>query len=419
MKTDSYRNALPCRRRRVLAAALCLLLPICAWAGPVSGVTVRQRYPWNGLVDISFSLSEDAIVTVSATDTGTGAVLPVATLSEGGEAIANGQTGLAAGEHRLVWNADTDVPNALHENVEVTVSADNSLYMIIDLTKTDANGKFTISYRSGPPIGGWPVEYKTKKLVLRKIKAGKFRMGSPSSEWGRDTNETLHFVTLTEDFYFSIFEVTLGQLFLVTGESPDFYSWGTQYPARLSSGSAQAYSKASAFAETLSSKAGVSVNLPTEAQWEYACRAGTNTALYTGGNPSCIAELRIEFAGREYFADWGSNGRQSPPLYNGDNTYSIPVGELLPNPWGLYDMCGNLSEVCRDVYVADLSSSSVVDPITTTGSEYYVVRGGDWRSADRRCRSAWRSNGLPKDPFNSSSSDQKIGFRVIVAVPAT
>ena len=335
---------------------------------------VRQRYPWNGLVDISFSLSEDAIVTVSATDTGTGAVLPVATLAEGGEAVVNGQTGLAAGEHKLVWNADTDVPNALHENVEVTVSADNSLYMVIDLTKKDANGKFVSSYRSGPPVGGWPIEYKTKYLVLRKIKAGTFRMGSPSSEWGRQNNEDVHMVTISKDYYIAIFETTMAQSFLAGGPSTtnSVPFWTPEYPFYRSGSNASSYAGSTAnvaalVSESLSNSTDFDFALPTEAQWEYACRAGTTTALYTGTNPSSKNHIWIELSGYELFkADAGP--------YALNSTKMLPVGMFRPNPWGLFDMYGNVQEICRDLYKKNLSNTAVTNPCIQTGAGN-VVKG--------------------------------------------
>lgn len=367
------------RRLRFFAAAVFAVFVSAAEAsGPVSGVMVRQRYPWNGLVDISFSLSEDAIVTVSATDTGTGAVLPVATLAEGGEAVVNGQTGLAAGEHKLVWNADTDVPNALHENVEVTVSADNSLYMVIDLTKKDANGKFVSSYRSGPPVGGWPIEYKTKYLVLRKIKAGTFRMGSPSSEWGRRDNEDVHMVTISKDYYIAIFETTMAQSFLAGGPSTtnSVYLWTPEYPFYRSGSSGNStpnpYAESTAnvaalVSESLSNATDFDFALPTEAQWEYACRAGTTTALYTGTNPSSKNHIWIELSGYELFK---ADGVQ----YFLNTTKTLPVGMFRPNPWGLFDMYGNVQEICRDLYKKNLSNTAVTDPYIQTGSGN-VVKG--------------------------------------------
>lgn len=376
MNTDSSIPVLRRRSHRLAAGLLCFLLPLCAWSGPVSGVTAQQRYPWNGLVDISFSLSEDAIVTVSATDTGTGAVLPVATLSEDGEAIANGQTGLAAGEHRLVWNADTDVPNALHENVEVTVSADNSLYMIVDLTKV--NGKYPVSYRAGPPVGGWPIEYKTKHLVLRKIKAGTFRMGSPSSEWGRRDNEDVHMVTISKDYYIAIFETTMAQSFLAGGPSTtnSVYLWTPEYPFYRSGSSGNStpnpYAESTAnvaalVSESLSNATDFDFALPTEAQWEYACRAGTSTALYTGANPSSKNHIWIELSGYELF-----KGDAGPYALN--STKMLPVGMFRPNPWGLFDMYGNVQEICRDLYKKNLSNTAVTDPCIQTGSGN-VVKG--------------------------------------------
>ena len=398
------------RRLRFFAAAVFAVFVSAAEAsGPVSGVTVRQRYPWNGLVDISFSLSEDAIVTVSATDTGTGTVLPVATLSEGGEAVVNGQTGLATGEHKLVWNADTDVPNALHENVEVTVSADNSLYMIVKLTKE--NGRYPISYRAGPPVGGWPIEYKTKYLVLRKIKAGTFMMGSPTSEWGRGTNEDQHKVTISQSFYIGVFELTQGQGFLVAGISPT----APEYPIKYTE------EDAASILNNLSSGTSLEFQLPTEAQWEYACRAGTSSSFYTGTSPSSKDEMVLEVAGFEAYPRTIMKSGYNAQVYcvggHALVDWAIPVGSFSPSPWGLYDMGGNRREVCRDIYKANLGSTAVVDPCITSGSSQLVTKGGNLRGREdstyrddiSSVRPAFRVGYKTYDSGDSSN-----GFRVVV-----
>lgn len=416
MNTDSSLPVLRRRSHRLAAGLLCFLLPLCAWAGPVSGVTAQQRFPWNGLVDVTFRLDAAAVLTISAVDTSTGTALPVNTLTAEGREFRNGETSLDAGECRIVWDAGADVPGAVYENVEVSVSVDEDLYMVVDLTKK-VNGKFPISYLSGPPAGGWPLEYKTKKLVLRKIKAGTFLMGSPTSEWGRVTNENQHQVTLTKDFYIGIYEVTEGQAWLVDRAACTNYLYGTrsclspEFPVQifqLSSANTKPFP--SVFENLLSNSTGISFSLPTEAQWEYACRAGTTSALYTGTNPESIQDLVLDLNGREVFGRVLGNELEEPAavfvLRGTNDSACTAVGLFKPNPWGLYDMYGNLRELCKDTYVASLGGP-VTDPCIT-GGRNPVMKGGCVGYTLNAPRSATRAEFVGNSVY--------CGFRV-VAMP--
>lgn len=321
----NIKNLIPAMKIEKCVVVGVIGMMMCASAGVVSNVNVSNRYPWNGMVDVRFNLNQDAVVTLTAKDTVGGTNLMTRTLSEAGIPIQNGTTCLSVGDRHVVWNAAVDYPNSVFENVEIAVSADVSLYMIINLTKS--GGKNEITYCAGMPKSGWPVEYKTKYLVLRRIKSGTFTMGSPTSEWGRNSNETQTEQTISSDYYIGIYEVTYGQLWKVTGITSTSYGWSADYPAWINA------TQADSFVSTLTEGCGKTIQLPTEAQWEYACRAGTTSALYTGSTPSSSYALRIELAGRENFA----NGT--------DQTGYYPVGVLLPNPWGLYDMYGNRGEV--------------------------------------------------------------------------
>ena len=382
-----------------------LLLPLAAAAAsPVSNVSAQQRFPWNGLVDITFRLDASAIVTVSATDAETGTTLSVNTMTVEGREFKNGETSLDAGERHIVWNAGADVPGAVYENVEVSVSADEKLYMVVDLSRK-VDGKYPVSYLSGPPSGGWKSEHKTKKLVLRKIKAGTFMMGSPSSAWGRYSNEVQHQVTLTQDYYLSIFEITQGQTYLACGTSATncISYWTPEYPWHyINYGSvswAHNTSLPDTFVGKLNSSTELSFSLPTEAQWEYACRAGTTTSLYTGSNPKNKLESMIALSGHEILGQVDNQNfvgdrhsqlsiEGTDSTFNGAPPKAAPVGSFSPNPWGLYDMLGNRPEIVKDTYKASLSGP-VVDPCITSGSEH-VGKGAGIGSADRDARAAFR-----------------------------
>jgi formylglycine-generating enzyme required for sulfatase activity len=244
-----------------------------------------------------------------------------------------------------------------------------------------------------------------------RIPAGTFLMGSPVTEPDRRSDEAQHEVTLTEDFYMSRYEITNAEYaaFLndtgvdETGEGTvDGFGLQTLVEAyalmgviwdgsawQPTSGRATCpvikvtWYGAKAFADW----AGMS--LPTEAQWEYACRAGTTTTWYFGNDPAVLGE----------YAWFASNAAG----------YTRPVGGKKPNPWGLYDMHGNALEWCADWYEADyLSLPTSEDPKGALSGSSRVVRGGNWGNAAQYNRSAWRTHYPP-----GTSGVSSMGFRVV------
>ncbi|MBO4795819.1 MAG: SUMF1/EgtB/PvdO family nonheme iron enzyme, partial [Verrucomicrobia bacterium] len=214
------------------------------------------------------------------------------------------------------------------------------------------------------------------------IEPGTFIMGSPEDELGRDDDEKQHQVTLTRGYWLGKYEVTQAQFEAVMGKNPSSFK-GADLPVENVS-----YVYALAFCKELTEieKAagrlpeGYEYTLPTEAQWEYACRAGTTTALNSGKNLSDTEQCpEIDEVG------WY--------LYNsGEKTH--PVGQKKPNAWGLYDMHGNVLEWCLD-WFGDYPTSSVTDPTgPSTGSDR-VVRGGGWSYDAGYCRSACRDYFYP------------------------
>ena len=222
----------------------------------------------------------------------------------------------------------------------------------------------------------------TMKLAL--IPAGKFMMGSPSGEANRSGEEPQHEVTISKPFYMGVTEVTQAQYEAVMGTNPSNFKGATNPVETVS------WNDAAEFCKKLSEKTGKTLRLPTEAEWEYACRAGTKTAFSFGDADTGLGD----------YAWFNGNNGNTPR----------PVGQKKPNPWGLYDMHGNVWEWCADWY-GDYPKGAATDPQGPASGTYRVLRGGAWFISPDFCRSAYRFINYPD--IRSS-----IGFRVVVSVSA-
>ena len=288
-----------------------------------------------------------------------------------------------------------------------------STYMVVDLSNNE------ISYLDDVPSGGWTSTYKTTKMVFRYIPAGSFTMGSPVGEFGRvNSQEKQHTVTLTKGFYIGVFEVTQKQYELVTGSNPtDYAQRGDDRPvakvsydmARGSSAGA-GWPSSSAVDSTsyigqLRTATGCNFDLPTEAQWEYACRATTTTSLNSGKNSSDYEDDNTAEVARYWYNT--SDGKGSSPYYRQHTT----VGCYLQNNWGLYDMHGNIAELCLDWFQNDLGTEAVTDPVGPSSSQYgRSLRGGDYSQEADIIRSAFRNSAY------SSSAPASNGLRLVLVV---
>jgi formylglycine-generating enzyme len=248
-----------------------------------------------------------------------------------------------------------------------------------------------------------------------RIPAGTFTMGSPETEKGRYAHETEHTVTLTKDFYMSKYEVTQREYLAVMGNNPSLFTttdWGgnaispdlNRPVETVSWDDAMSYCEKVTASEQAAGRlpAGWEYRLPTEAEWEYACRAGTSTPFHYGND---LRSGMANFDGRSEY-DGGTGTVNNP---NGTNLpRTTTVGSYAPNAFGLYDMHGNVREWCLDRY-GSYPGGSVTDPRgASTGSDR-VFRGGSWAYDARGCRSAYRDDRVPVHRVSD------FGFRPVLA----
>jgi formylglycine-generating enzyme required for sulfatase activity len=219
-------------------------------------------------------------------------------------------------------------------------------------------------------------------MTLRLIPAGTFQMGSPEVEKGRFDNERQHQVFLSRPFYLQTTPVTQGQWLAVMGNNPArFKKGGPECPVEGVS-----WNDAKEFISRLNEMEKTDTyRLPTEAEWEYACRAGTTTRFGCGDEEAKLQD----------YVWYGEN--------SGGKTH--PVGQKEPNTWGLHDMHGNVWEWCQDWY-GEYPPRPVIDPPGPETGEYRMLRGGSWYDLAWFLRSAVRSFRYPD--FRSGG----IGFRV-------
>ena len=289
-------------------------------------------------------------------------------------------------------------------------------YCVIDLTSKSNDGKYPMTWLDDIPKGGWSLEHKTRKLVLRRIPPGRFKFLGKYD------------VEITRPFYIGVFEFTCAQYELLTGKSvesivatqntEDQPLWDLKWNevcgdyVQISKDGVCvgvdgfAIPKENSLMWMLSQKTGRRFSLPTEAQWEYACRAGVDTAFNIGriGEDDCEAMRLCAY-------------NRFNPKYKIRNHYPvIHVGAYLPNRWGLYDMHGSLEEMCLDEFANedDLSATfgmGAADPCFNRGLKCpgeYVTKGGGWNSRPFECTMTSRNVRMEDSP------EWDVGFRVVM-----
>ena len=435
----------------------------------VTNVTVQQRWPWNGKVDIDYEVISDnaddsVFVYPLAKENDRNIAIAPRTLSGDGVDPAMVGARVKPGKHRMTWDMSVDEPMLHSSSFTVTLHAvKGGMYLVVDLSEGPTAEKYPIRYSDTPPDITSDL-CRTGELWLRLCLPGTFMMGSPSDEPGKEEAvyegggglnstrkgyENLHQVTLTKPFYIGVFELTQKQYQLVCGTNrvtSPYYEGDLRPVGGVSWHSLRGFVAGDAYPEhtqvdpdsffgILRAKTGCLFDLPTEAQWEYACRAGTSTPFNDGKEGADAANIK------KIARYYGNSGTE----INGYSGVRVPVGQYQPNAWGLYDMHGNVREWCLDWYKESLGTAAVTDPTgpskseayyklynATSCSRYRVIRGGsayqyvndtnygsDWktcRSASRYCNIEVNYNGssLSGASVNKSGSDDYTGFRVVV-----
>lgn len=321
------------------------------------------------------------------------------------------------GGHEIHWNMAKDGVQSKIQDGSLQVNVDllkgnypccrmqiiaKRNYCVIDLSDGPSSSSYPVSFVAVPPQGGFNTEeYKTSKMVLKMIDPGEFTGEYISGSNGSTTNKETF--TLTKPFYIGLFEVTQKQWKLVMGSDPSYVK-GDMRPVeqvsydaiRGASAGAQWPSvntvDADAFFGKLRSKTGIDFDLPTEMQWEYACRAGART-FYSYGDSADGTYM------------WYSDNA-------GGQTHE--VGTTQPNAWGVYDMHGNVAEWCLDwygnlagYYSAYNGYSSFIDYVGAYSGTYREVRGGCYGSSADVCGASTRTvNAKPSVAY------KVVGFRV-------
>ncbi len=389
---------------RLMAHLTALGLAVQTFAAvSVTNVTCRQRYPWNGLVDIDYTIvsdssSADIYVLVEGYDAAKGEPLAMVTLSG-----ASVRGPVSPGKYRLTWDAGKDRPNFRTQDFRVKITPFRGAppYIVVGLSNGNTAENYPVRYSmTGPDLSDDTC--RTTELWLRLILPGAFMMGSPETELGRTggNREKLHKVTLTHAFYIGVFELTQKQWESVSDiPVQEFYTQDTwnrdgkrpmgwiNYSLLRGDEMGKGWPTnrhvdANSFIGRLRARSRLTFDLPTSAQWEYACRAGTTSALYSGKElTSTNICPNVSELGR--YAGNRNDG------VGGLGEFAI-VGSYLPNAWGLYDMLGNVGEKCLDRF-SNPTGEDLIDPKGGDGSVYsFVHKGGTRVHGPSNCRAAYR-----------------------------
>lgn len=258
--------------------------------------------------------------------------------------------------------------------------------------------EFPVSWASGwgeDEFGLWMAfTYKGVQQRFRWCEPGSFTMGAPESERVKNalgTSETQHEVSLSEGFWIADTTVTQVLWKAVMGENPSQFKGESRPVEQVSWEGAQGF-----IGKMNDMKPELKLQLPTEAQWEYACRAGSTTPFCWGEQ---INSELVNFNGESSSLNNGKKGEY--------RERTVDVESFYQNDWGLWQTHGNVYEWCQD-WFGDYPNGSITDPQGPETGSLRVLRGGSWMDIEESCRSAFRGNGEPNEHF------EVVGFRLVI-----
>jgi len=386
----------------------------------VSDISVRQRWPWSKKVDIDFLVSlppggnptVGVDVTVMAKDGSTPLSISQSSLS--------GDISLVGpGWRRIVWDPTVDYPNTTFTQFNVTLSVTRSkpTYMIVDLRKQLGDDGF-ITYRYEKGVWDAATNYNNCYycFIMRRVPAttsdewkaisgGKdyFVLGSPTTEYARNSSrEGPNNCRLTNDFWVSHIELSEGQLYNAGAGSVQSVRRAQRSYDAMRGTVAQGINWPStdhavadgSILKILRDRTGLEFDLPTEAEWEYACRAGTTTPFADG-------VYKTTYTDADYEASMNTLGRCKT---SGGTVWNDPPYAYSPNGWGIFDMHGNHNEWCLDWMIDNVNAAQadpMINPVgpPSSGGNTRAVRNGGATSSASGCRSATRSHAGPGTAF--------------------
>ena len=426
-------------KKPIIAGFVSLSVAAVLASATVENVIVRQQWPWSSKVNIDYILRDPSGGTHDVKVEFKNGSEVIETVSG---AFSGDRFGVRPGEHTIVWdpsNSSVSSDRKVLTDVTATVSVpdDDRLYMVIDLEAGKDAESFPVSFTNAPPSGGWNQdEYKTTKLVMRRIPAQTFSMGFTDAEKARFASleylnwaaYTRRAVTLTKDFYIAIFETTTFQSKCISsgGVHNEYDKKPLRQVSYASVRGANAHTTAwpdyekDSFVDKLNGKIAASlaeqlpgyrIDLPSYAQWVCACRGGVDTCFNNGksfspdgtetkdDNLNALAIYKNNWpAGYEQWED---------------------VGQKEPNAFGLYDMHGNMMELIRDVMWNGNGTpftGAQIDPVVhqTDGNSWIWACGGGTGTEAKGCICGALKRFDTKSNMTYSSGDERFftGFRL-------
>ena len=408
----------------VVPVLLLTIMTFSASADVVSGITCRQRWPWNGKVDIDYTLNSSSAGAVFSVQffgkIGDGEAFNLSTIE------GEGQYGIVfgSGQKRVTWDSTKQLGHTVDSNAaKVAIFAEDvtgdATYIVFDLTNN------SVGFTTTAPSAAAGAISKLSQVWFRRVEAGTFVMGSNSSEpYHEDyaASEVEHTVTITKPFYMGVFEFTQKQFETIAGYNPVqmwAYIGDTKPVENVSYDDLRGENvgatwptytdyrvDATSFFGVFRARFGNQFifDLPTDAQWEMACRdKGTSDRTTSGFWGSGVWNDGSAILGTNPDANLDNLAN-----YDGDSSV-VPheVGTKTPNFIGLYDMHGNVDEMCLDIWAQDISSYTV-DPVgpASAWNLFRVIRSGDCTTDPDACRAAYRSfitpsNRLTQDGFRA------------------